>query len=689
MRKNALLLFIVPVFLLSFVSGCVDVPDEVLFPVSKIQVNIPIMEKSYELRESIEKDTSMIKFNYNQDDPSRLYYVNDTISIEKVTVDTNLSLDDFTSDFSQDIGSIKLNDIEPVSGDIMVDDWAEDVVPGQTQLFPQQQGTPTIEFEKIDQFENVTLDGGQMLFEIDNRLPVDIEFRGFTITNVAGGETVVDTNGVIPIAAESSVTLTFDMTGKFLENQLVWNGTIRSEGSNGQMVVVPDGAGTVITTSFQNLVIRNAYAPLPEQDPFRKDSTIVFDDSTLVKEAVFDEGTLQITFVNNFDMNIRVNMLMPELLEANGSSFQKTVSIPRNSDVKLYASPRSLTDWKIVSPGADPTDLLAYNVVVYTESTDDPRQITKTDKIDISVEMKDIVFESLDGQVKPTTFNIEKTSFEFDLEDFKDKFTFEGIEFGNPEIRMVLSSSANIDMLMNATLTGSNNSMSSSKPLDNILIEGNGSTAVNLSDYGLADLMSSFSGSFPDEFLISGDAVINPGYTQGSVTREDSITGNVKIEIPLNIAIQGGVLKDTVDFDLGDVDESDIEQINSGTIFIQLTNYIPAGFTFEGAVYDADNNVEVLALPPRGQVVQLPEPTINQEGDVTSPAVLDETNAISFQLTGDEIQTLIDHKNVIVNLKMQTPEGGTVPVKFRTTDKIELKIYARGSYTLDLNSDEE
>ena len=675
-----------PILILSslLLYGCFDTPEDFYAPKYDISIDIPVTERGYTLVEAIDKgDTSFVRYNYNPEFPRRLYYVDNSITIDPVQVGDNLNVADLATSFSQSIGKIVINDPQPVQAEILVEQWST-ATTGSLMIFPQSQGEPVVQFETIPQFEQVTLSGGFLTFTILNRLPIEIEMRGFSVTNVIDGTSVADTNGIFPIAPNNgTVDITFWVGGKAITNQMQFKGILRTDGSTG-VVQIPSDAGTVVTTSFSDLVIKSAVAPLPEQEPFTKDSTFVIDDSTFIKEASFYRGFFQLKFTNNFDMDIRTQITLNNLLKPDGSPFVANVNIPRGevryipSDVN---SPENIAGWSIQSESGNPENTLSYSVVVNTEAASDPRRIATTDSIGIDVIMNQLYFESVNGIIKPTTFALDPTSFNFDLGDLKDTFTFDLVNFNNPDISLLLRSSANIDLQLDANLEGSNSSQTESLPLNGISIAGGGESTVHLRDYGLKTLINSFSGTLPEVFSLSGNALINPTYTTGSITRNDSITGNVGIEIPLNLAIEGGEVLDTVDINFGDVDEEEIAKMNFGQVTIEMENEVPIDIIFIAQVINEfDQVVLTLPVPARSEPLTIPAPQVDSEGEVVSAGTVTQV----IDLYQDEIQELLNNEKMIIKMQLATPPlGSPQPVKFRTTDEIRLKIYASASYKID------
>ncbi len=668
--------------ILLFTQACVDIPSDVQAPRFDVVLNFPITDTTYSIDDFLGEDSTLTASD-NPDILGLLVY-KQTNTIETFLIEDNLSLNGFSTRASQVIGSVKINDVTPIETGIKVEDWTSTVQSGSQMIFPENLGEVNVGFPRIEQFSSVTLDGGSLTIKVYNRLPVNMELRGLQIKNAIDGSVIAEkpVSPAIVMPALDSAIIQFDLTGKTIKDSLIYSGTLYTPGSSGQVVDIPAEAGTRLVVSFDGLSIASVTAILPEQDPFTKDSTVVIDDSTFIKSAVFDQGSFEITFHNNLDVDINLSLQIDNLLDPDSKSFKQSVFLAANeTDKKIGIS--DLAGWSISSLSPDSsTNKLSYSAVISTVASNTPRTLSKDDSIGIDIDFGAIVFRSVSGIIKPTTFSITESSFNLDLGDVKNSFNYADINFNDPAILLSLRSSANMEFELNGFIHATNGTQSNDLILNNVIIASQGSNTIDLREYGFKEFLNSFDSSIPDSFKFAGNATVNPNFTLGSVSKDDSVNGEINIEIPLDIGIAGGSFVDTLKIDSMNVSDEDIAAINFAEITIEMTNKIPVSISFSGHILDS-NNVPLLSIPPSYNditAISIVPPTVDSEGFVVSPS----NSKQVIQLKGEDAKTFIHNPTIEMVLKLDTPPVGTAqPVKFRNTDKISVKLYGTVGYRVN------
>ena len=681
MKKQKVIFLLMAVTLL-FIGGCMDKPTDFVAPRYDATLNFPIYDTTYTINDAL-KNSSVITVSTSQNNLGLLYF-NQSNSITTFNVGDNLKIDDFNTNFSKQIGAVKINNVTPITIGIKVEDWSG-FKSGQKIIFPEITGDVNTGFPKIQQFQSVTLESGSISVTLTNNLPIQTQLKGITIKNALGGQVVASrpkSNPVILNPGDSKV-VSFDLTGKTIEDSLLYIGQIYTPGSGGQAVQLPAGAGTTIKIEFKNLAIASVVAPLPAQKPFSKSGTVTFDDSTYLEKAVFNSGSFQLTFNNYLDLDIHLQLDLPNLKKADGTAYSTSLTLNRKQTNKILSIP-SLAGWSLETLTAGtPTNQISYKATISTDATTDARSLSKTDSISVDIKFSDIAFKSVKGKLKPTKFTVSKTNFDFDLGDFKNKFSFGAINLNDPSIQIILNSTAQMQLALNGEVLANNNTQSNTLKMNNVTINSPGKNVIDLKDYGLKDFINGFTGSFPNHFEFSGYAIVNPNYEVGKVSINDSLYGSVDISIPLDVGIQSGSFKDTVKVDSIGIDDKDIDAIQSATLTLEIKNSVPVSLVFKGAVLDSNTNAELFSLPPAGSSsdkIEIPAPTVDANGYVTSPG----ENVQSIKLTGEQAKQFIHNRKIKISLTLSTPPANNNnPVKFRNTDSISIKAYGQVVYRVN------
>jgi len=686
MKKHSTLKFVrilASVFVLNlFVTGCFDSPKEFVAPSYDIQLSIPISDSTYTIDDFLGDDSTLTPST----DPNILgllfYHQQDDITT--FTVSDNLKIDDFSSSTTKSIGSVTIDDVTPINTEVKLSDWTP-FSGGQTVIVPPvPQSSTTQDFTTIDQFESAVFESGTLTLTFESNLPIENDVNSLIIRNKADGSVVIQSSTVIVIPSNGSNQVSFPLAGKTLKNSLEIVVEMSSPGSNGNIVTFPQDAKTTITADIGSFSLSTTTAILPAQKPFDVTDVVTIDDSTEVEVVHFDSGNFDVNFSNNLDLDINISLKIDNMKKPDGSVYSQTVSLGRKEKNK-HLTISSLQGWSIVTltPG-QPTNKLNYTATVSVPATSDARTLNKDDDVSVNVNVTNLKIKDVTGKIKLTSFDISSTNFDIDLGDVKDKFTFDSLNIKDPAIFLHLNSSVGIPVSFNGIITGANNNEQRSITVNEELAISSTEQVFDLRNFGLKDFINGFHNSFPSSFSFSGSGIVNPNYGIGSVTKDDSVTGFIDTQLPLDIGIAGGTFRDTMTVDSIEISDSDIDGINSVFLTVEIDNKIPAKLSAKATVLDK-NNLPLFTIPPSYNPTS--EILISAAGvDANGFATTAVSTVQTIELKGADAQTFLRNRTIAVNLKLLTPpDGSNAPVKFRNTDQIKVKLYGTADFKLNNN----
>lgn len=166
----------------------------------------------------------------------------------------------------------------------------------------------------------------------------------------------------------------------------------------------------------------------------------------------------------------------------------------------------------------------------------------------------------------------------------------------------------------------------------------------------------------PSQFYYEAEAKVNEGVTSGVnfLTDTSKLKLKLNVEVPFYGHASQIIMRDTVDVDWSDVDDS---QIESASLKLKLTNQLP----LDGSVqfYLTDANHQLLgSLLPDNQVSILKGSSVNASGDLQTAGVYD--GSIALEKT--KLDRLFESKHVIIVATLSTSKdaSGNFPdVKFK------------------------
>ena len=677
-RVKKISLIVILVYSL-FLSGCFDKPEEFVSPSWDIEVNVPITTKEFSLMEMVKKDSSLLRW-YKDPENLGLLYFSDTTKFSTIKVEDKLKINGLHASFSQALGTIKIPIPVPSAAEIKVNTWAPGITPGSSQVFPEQEGDVKIPFGGLETIKSIKLEEGTLTIYVLNDLPVDIVLRGIKITNAINSSIIAERRNApsqwITIPPYKLDSVSFDISGRTILDSLEYVGTIYSPGSNGESVMVMQEAETQVLAVFSNLVIAEASAPLPVQKiDFNKNVKI--SDSTKIESVVINKGNINLNINNNMDLALSANVKFDNLFDVNGNPYVLDLTLDRNEHNKVINIP-SLEGWRIstLTPG-EPTNELSYSISIVTDSTGEISTITKNDSISFNLDFEELVFQSFTGLITPTKFDLDNSGFKINYGDISDNIKFGEINFGAANLYLDINSSANINILINGNVLATNGTTTNSLALQNIYIPSDEPTKIDISN-----LLNGFTSDLPDSFVVNGTTVLNPEYKFGSVSMNDSVYGNIHFDIPLNLGISSGVIKDTLELNIDSTGNDEINNVNYAEVTFEITNSIPIGLTFVGYVVD-DNFIKELRLPPSYNdidSIRIPKPTVSDNGDIIEPGRLTQT----LKLKGEDVQKFLNNSKMIIEIRFATGGDNNIPVKFRTSNKISFTVKGNASYRAEL-----
>jgi len=186
----------------------------------------------------------------------------------------------------------------------------------------------------------------------------------------------------------------------------------------------------------------------------------------------------------------------------------------------------------------------------------------------------------------------------------------------------------------------------------------------------------------PDQFYYQVSGHINAGLASGNNFMADTSQMRVKlhIEIPMYGQASHIILADTMDIDLGDVDQTTID---SAALKVYVNNQLPLDATMQFFLFDSKYHlIDSLLTPTQTKIVT--GSTVDSNGELTSPGIVD----TSYPLRNDKISKIFKAKKLIVRSKLNTSKnssGSPVDVKFKSQYKIKLNLGLRVTFKLSDN----
>ncbi len=661
-------------------------------PTWDVQANFPLINHPYTLDSLISKDTSIIQINPTNGFLS--YSYSSTTIFDSVGDKIKLKPEE-PSPFSISVGAIPITNIPDVSLNIPNPNpgiTAGTIPPGN--LFPVSALLPS-----YDQFDYLVFQSGIAKLTIQNDLSIALVFNNPIIfrdtENNIIGPFVIDS-----ISSGQSKTDSFNLAGKKILKTLQID-TVQLSTPGGTIITRPDNLFG-ITLSLRNIKIDSARIKIPPTQILRRDSSqFVVDTSAYpskLKIATFKTGKFNLFVTNNLDLSVKLSLKLPQLVKkTTGQKFDTTLIVNRQGDPNSTSSIMiDLVDvYEFRSP--IPTNIINYSASFDQISANDDslyfRTFSSSSKIIFSLVIhpppNDVfTIKYLEGIVKPTTIPFD-TLLKIKLGDLPTKFSVDSLRL--PDAKFILKlKSPNIQSRVEGNLLLDSNSQYSIS-IPPTLLTANDTSDIMLSGDNVVSTIARYISThknLPNSYYVNAIGTINPNYNSGSISNTDKIGGRIIFDIPLNVGIRGGIIRDTVEMEDAknddgskfNLDSNLVNRIQSGLLHFTFKNGIPLGLRASIILLDKNKNV-LLILPSTG-------PTIVSSSlvriDGFSGNAVESKSIVPLNKT--EINNINKAKYTVLEIMLNTPSSSQ-SVKFRNTDLINVRIFGNFKYRVDTNED--
>ena len=390
------------------------------------------------------------------------------------------------------------------------------------------------------------------------------------------------------------------------------------------------------------------------QDAMSDSNSISLDDSTIVHSAVLKSGDLSLTIDNSIGVVADVFFQINEFYK-NSVSLDTSFTIsPGVSDVEI-----DLSGYNLILPSDVDTQKVNYISNISLPS-DQEMTLSLSDSIAITVNMTNMAFQSVTGQINPVTVEIDPVEQSIDaLPEELDGFDFEDVE-------MVLDFTSSIDLpvYLDLIITAYNDTNGDSI-VKNVTQNIHANPSVQIPD------ASSLINIRPDRIIARGSAQVGDLDSVGTVASDDSLSGVMNVRAPLMFIVDADAVISPDPVEL--VEQGDSLGIPDDIIDAALILKIDNQWEFGASV--------AVILGPDSLSIESGEVDTLLSGFSFDP---DASVVDTIYLDQDAFQLLKRSPSWIQPQVSVISESGA-PVKFLSTDTLTITIDGISS-SIDLSS---
>jgi len=256
------------------------------------------------------------------------------------------------------------------------------------------------------------------------------------------------------------------------------------------------------------------------QDAMSDSNSIALDDSTVVYDAVLKSGDLSLTIDNSIGVVADVFFQIDEFYK-NSTSLDTSFTInPGISNVEI-----DLSGYNLVLPSDVDTQKVNY-VSNISLPSDQEMTLSLSDSIAIEVNMTNLEFLTVTGQINPVTVDIDPVEQTIDaLPEELDGFDFEDVE-----MTIDFNSSIDLPVYLDLSITAYND-QSGDSVVKNVSQNIHANPSIQIPD------ASTLINIRPDRIIARGSAQVGDLDSVGTVASDDSLSGVMTVKAPLMFLI--------------------------------------------------------------------------------------------------------------------------------------------------------
>ena len=390
------------------------------------------------------------------------------------------------------------------------------------------------------------------------------------------------------------------------------------------------------------------------QDAMSDSNSIALDDSTVVYNAVLKSGDLSLTIDNSIGVVADVFFQIDEFYK-NSTSLDTSFTInPGVSNVEI-----DLSGYNLVLPSDVDTQNVNY-VSNISLPSDQEMTLSLSDSIAIEVNMTNLEFLTVTGQINPVTVDIDPVEQTIDaLPEELDGFDFEDVE-----MTIDFNSSIDLPVYLDLSITAYND-QSGDSVVKNVSQNIHANPSIQIPD------ASTLINIRPDRIIARGSAQVGDLDSVGTVASDDSLSGVMTVKAPLMFLIDEDAVISPDPAEL--VEQGDSlgipDDIIDAALILQIENQ-----------WEFGANVSIVLAPDslsieNGEVDTLLSGfTFNPDASVVDTIYLDQD---AFQL--------LKRSPSWIQPQVRVLSDSNSPVRFLSTDTLKITIDGISS-SIDLST---
>jgi len=551
-----------------------------------------------------------------------------------------------------------------------------------------------IDVDASDFFEFAELESGELVITIDNQFPLGLRNVIFSIRNknLPGPELVLDTFEIIP--AGTSVTETYDLSGKEVESEL--EGELTNLDIDGSLTPVTLRHEDFIELSLvaKNLRAKTATAIFPAQtivDTIRGTTYNFTGDQEGVELTKFivQSGRIEAQAISSVQDSIQFFYRLVGATGLDGSNPEISIKLPPAPPGGIITESRIFDlDGFVLDLTADGTTVntLLEQIKVDLLFSGNLVTLNQEDSVSVSFSLLDLEPVYVEGYIGKNTLELEGK----ETLDVFGNLDIDKIRLSEVTADIVLANSIGVDAEVVLKDFSARNSQTGERvklASDQLvaapvvvagpdLPDTTGIVTNTISFTPENSNITRFASTLADEIIYDLEVITNyngqPGVRDNFATDSSRLSAYFDIQLPLAGSVNGLTLADTVAVDWSEVESP--EELEEGLFKLLIENEFPIQTVVTATLIDEEGQPITILL--KDQVI--PAAPLGDDGRTLTP----ETTIIELELNQEQLNDWLTRaKQVAFRFELDTKPDDTA-IRIYADYGITARLTAQFGYGL-------
>ena len=389
-----------------------------------------------------------------------------------------------------------------------------------------------------------------------------------------------------------------------------------------------------------------------DQDAMVDSNIIELETPSKVDIATIASGNLELSIINGLGISAFIDFTINELRK-HGEKLETSFALPIDEPLNIIID---LEGYEL-NPNLELDPQIINYVSRINIPSDEEISLNFNQKIEIGVLMDSLFFSDISGYIDPIDIEIDSIKQVIDLPSELDS-----LEFSQIQLNFSFRSNLSLPILLNLELLSANDETGEtySKSISGINI-------IETPEFIIEDLQGLINIK-PNSVIAYGVAQIGSLTEYGSVTTEDTLSGSFNILAPLAFEINN---ESKINLESQLIDSLNmIDEIQSLTLYMEYDNNFEFGTDATILIAQDTNNFKNGLADTLTRVVIQP----------------DSLSLDSIELDEDSFNLLSRDSNYIKTILKIKGKESSGPVRFLSTDTLNMKLYMKAEVIIEAAS---